>query len=258
MKGSIIMSANAFEKIKEGLAGIGVKPGDDLLIHSSFKSLGYVEGGIKTFVEAVISYLGDRGTLLMPALTYANVTPLNPVFDVRDTKSCVGAVSEFFRTYDGVRRSINATHSVCAYGFKRDEYVGTHINDDCPIGENSPLYKLHELGGKILMVGCSLRPNTSMHGVETKAGAPYILSDETRTYTLIDENDKKIHKDMRYHTISLNGFRQRYDRIEGLIDVAKGNILEAECFLMNSADVWKAGVEKIHKDTYFFVDKIEE
>ena len=77
------MKNESYYRIKEDLSRSGIKRGDDLLIHSSFKSLGGVEGGIKTLVEAILSYLGDRGTLLMPALSFAavnspedNYTPL--------------------------------------------------------------------------------------------------------------------------------------------------------------------------------------
>ena len=55
-----------YQKIKEDLFALGLAAGDSVLIHSSFKSMGTVEGGIQTFVEALLSVIGDTGTLIVP------------------------------------------------------------------------------------------------------------------------------------------------------------------------------------------------
>lgn len=248
----------SYNKIKEDLENLGIKKGDDVLVHSSFKSLGYVEGGIQTLIEAIISQLGDRGTLLFPTLSYRFVNPMEiPTFDIRNTPVCVGAIPEFFRTYDGVKRSMNPTHSVSAYGFRRDEYIKDHYKDNEPVGENSPFYLLSKFGGKVLMLGCSIKSNTSMHGVEEMAKVPYVLSDEPREYTLIDEDGNITKKDYYYHCMGQKGYSQRYDRLENLMEYKKGKVLEAECNVIDSAKMWEAGLKKIKEDTYYFTDKTE-
>ena len=133
--------------------------------HSSLRSLGPVPGGAETVVRGLVEALGPDGTLLMPALSYARVTPEQPLFDVRLTPSNVGALPETFRTRPGTLRSIHPTHSVCGVGRLAAELLGRHIEDRTPCGPRSPFHLLPEYGGQILMLGCGLRPNTSMHAV---------------------------------------------------------------------------------------------
>ncbi len=251
------MNNKSYRQVKEDLQTLGINKGDDLLIHASYKALGSVDGGIETLVLAILSQLGDRGTLLMPALSYDSVHAMDvPIFDIRNTPSCVGAVTEFFRNFPGVKRSMHPTHSVCTLGFKQDEYLNKHIFDSQPVGKNSPFAILPHFGGKILMLGCGTKPNTSMHGIEEYVKTPYILSDFTRTYTLVDENGVKTEKDYYVHYIRQNGYAQRYDRLENIMEMQSGKILQADCKLIDSAKMWKSAVEKLKDDVYYFTDNI--
>jgi len=58
------------EQLKKDLHALGIDNGDVILMHSSFKSLGELEGGAKTFFEGFMEVLGDAGTLILPALSY--------------------------------------------------------------------------------------------------------------------------------------------------------------------------------------------
>ena len=255
------MKNNDFFKIKEDLSLLGIKTGDDILVHSSFKSLGGVEGGIETVIEALLSVVGDNGTLLFPTLSFSTVNPEppinNPVFDVRNTPSCVGAMSNVFMGFDGVERSMHPTHSVAVLGARQKEYIETHGLDNEPVGINSPFFKLGQFGGKVLFMGCSTKSNTSMHGVEEYAKAPYVLSETTKRYVLIDKYGNRTEKDYYYHYIRQNGYVQRYDRLENIVNFCRGNILEAECAVVQCSEMWKAGAEKIKNDPYYFVDKVD-
>ena len=94
---------------------LGLRRGDMVLMHSSFRSLGPIEEGIGTLISELFNVLTDRGTLIVPTLNYAYAPEENPVFDVRKTRSCVGAVPEFFRQLPGVYRSLSPTHSAAAW-----------------------------------------------------------------------------------------------------------------------------------------------
>ena len=259
--GSKNMKNNDFFKIKEDLSLLGIKTGDDILVHSSFKNLGGVEGGIETVIEALLSVVGDNGTLLFPTLSFSTVNPEppinNPVFDVRNTPSCVGAMSNVFMNFEGVERSLHPTHSVAALGARQKEYIQNHELDNEPVGENSPFFKLGKLGGKVLFLGCSTKSNTSMHGVEEYAKAPYVLSENTRHYVIINKDGNRTEKDYYYHYIHQRGFAQRYDRLENIMNFQRGNVLKAECAVVDCEEMWKVGSEKIKSDPYYFVEKIE-
>lgn len=248
----------SFKKLISDLENIGIKKGDDVLIHMSYKSLGYVDGGIDTFLNSLKAVVGDRGTILFPTLSYRYVTSENPVFDARHTASCVGAVSNYFLKCEGVKRSFNPTHSVAAYGFRQNEYIAHHYLDDEPVGPNSPFSILPSFGGKVLMIGCGIKCNTSMHGVEEFAKVPYVLSDKKREYVLIDYDNKVTNKGYYYHDmVTGHKLAQRYDRLYDLMEYKKGNISEAESYLIDSAKMWEIASKKIKEDTYYFTDNIK-
>ncbi len=66
---------NDFLKLKEHIESLGIKNGDDVLIHSSYKSLGGGDEGRQTFFDMFFSVLGDSGTLLFPTLSFSTGNP---------------------------------------------------------------------------------------------------------------------------------------------------------------------------------------
>ena len=100
----------SFEKIKNDLLSLGVQPGDILMVHSSLKSMGQVEGGAETVIAALRAVLGEEGTLMLPALSYATSCK-DLYFSNLETPSCVGVIPETFRKMEGVRRTNHPTHS---------------------------------------------------------------------------------------------------------------------------------------------------
>ncbi|HOJ11263.1 MAG TPA: AAC(3) family N-acetyltransferase [Clostridiales bacterium] len=252
--------AECQKNISVSLNELGVKEGAIILVHSSLKSLGYVPGGPETVISGILDALGDKGTLLIPALSYkyVNADPDNPVFDVLNTPSNVGAFPEYFRERQGTIRSIHPTHSVCGTGFCADEILKDHILDTTPCGPNSPFRKLPEYGGKILFLGCGLRPNTSMHGVEELAEAPYLFKD-TRVYRIIHPDEHVTFMTSKLHYFNDHKLEQRYDRVESMLDgdeIKSGKILDANAYLIDASALWKKALEIMRKDPYYFVEEI--
>jgi aminoglycoside 3-N-acetyltransferase len=247
-----------YEILKDDLRAIGLTAADSVLIHSSFKSMGYVEGGIETVVSAILSVIGDNGTLIAPTLTFRDVSEENPVFDYLHTPSCVGAISEYVRNANGAIRSIHPTHSCASLGKYAAEYAKDHEKDNTPIGINSPFRKLPEYGGKILMLGCGAAPNTSMHGVEEKMNVPYVLPKEPKPYTVILP-DKTYTIPFYRHHIRQNGYAQHYARLADLMDgegMRCGMIHGAQSILFDASAVWKTGEKALRENPYYFVDYV--
>ena len=248
-----------YEIIKDDLKRLGLRRGDAVLMHSSYKSLGGLCGGIETLISAILSTIGDTGTLIVPTLSYAFVTAESPVFDHALTPSCVGAVSEYVRRLDGARRSIHPTHSCAAIGYKQDYYIDGHELDRTPVGENSPFYKLSEDGGKLLMLGCGIAPNTSMHGVEERFGAWYLLTEKPSPYTVIAGGESYTIP-FRRHNILQNGFVQCYKRLEEVLDaryMPSAEVHGATSYLIDSHEMWRAGLDALRRDELFFVKRCE-
>ena len=258
MKKDIISQIN---KIQNDLSLLGVKRGDLLLIHASYKSMGEIIGGAKTFFDAVLDYLGEDGTLVMPSLSYDRVGADSPCFNLYETPSCVGYLSEYFRTnVGGAVRSLHATHSCVAKGKLQSEIILNHEKDETPVGKNSPFTKVYKYNGKVLFIGCGTNPNTLMHGVEEIANPPYFLNRNKKVnYCLNDGCGNIINRESYVHKFKIDGHlvAQRYCKIENLLssgEIFKGKILNADSTLMLASAVWEKGVEKMKRDPFYFVE----
>ena len=87
------------EELKQQLRNVGLTGKETILIHSSMKAIGEVEGGADIVLDAWMEYFAE-GLLLLPTHTWANVNAQHPVYDYRNTPSCVG-LHPFF---SGVRK----------------------------------------------------------------------------------------------------------------------------------------------------------
>ena len=83
----------SFERLVSDFKSLGIKEGDVLLVHSSLSSMGNVEGGADTVIDALLEVLGKEGTLLFPAFSFSPCYKTS-YFSYKDTPSCVGKISE--------------------------------------------------------------------------------------------------------------------------------------------------------------------
>lgn len=249
------------EKFKTDLHNLGIKKGDSVMMHCSYKSLGE-KITPEDFFTAFMEVLGKDGTLVLPAFSYDNVNYENPVFDRDKTPSCVGFLPEYFRTkFPNVKRSLHATHSCSVLGKNTEYLIKNHQLDLTPVGENSPITKLPKLCGKILILGSHPDHNTALHGVEEKGNAPYIFDPNKTINYILKDGEKEINQISLRHDFRKQDcyYEQKYSRILDILsneDYSFGKVLNADCYLMNAKAVWDKGVEKLKKEPYFFVDKI--
>jgi len=252
--------AITLEAIKGGLADLGVGAGDVLMVHSDLRRLGPARDLVKLphcgadmVIDALIETVGPEGTLLMPALSYRYVNEAHPVFDARETPSCVGSIPEIFRRRPGTLRSVHPTHSLCGVGARAAELLRDHHLDTTPVGPRSALRRMRDRGGKVVMFGCGLRPNTSMHGVEELAEPPYLFGPAVR-YRLIHADGTETAMDCRRH--GFGDWQQRYDRLGPLLadeGMTTGKVLAATVHVLESRLIWERGLEALQRDPLFFV-----
>jgi len=162
-------------EIASDLQALGIKKGDVLFVHSSLKSLGWVDGGPETVIGALTDVLGQDGTLAMPAFSFDCFRPGTP-FDHEFSPSTVGLITETFRRQPGVLRSRHPTHSVAARGPQAQFIIAGHDETTSPCGRSGPFGKLYDLDADVLFLGCGLDCNTTLHAVEDWAGAPYLMT----------------------------------------------------------------------------------
>ncbi len=249
------MTENAYiQEMKSDLESLGVRSGGVLLVHSSLKSLGQVPGGAETVILGLLEALGPEGTLLIPALSYATVNADNPVFDVRNTPCCIGWIPEYFRTRNGTLRSVNPTHSVCGTGHKVISLLEDHYLDHTPVGPHSPFHLLKDYQGQILMLGCGLCPNTSMHGIEELVEPSYLFR-QMQNYQIIHEDGKETQMECRRHNFA--GWKQRYDRVAEVLsgdEIRQGKVRQADSYLIEATSLWDKAYQKLRVSPFFFVD----
>jgi len=237
-------------RLTHDLCAIGLRRGDVVLVHSSYRSLGIDHP--ETLIQALIQAIDDTGTLLFPALSYNQTPPT--IHSTLTTPSCVGFLAEYFRTRPGTQRSLHPTHSVCGIGARVGELLGDHGDDTTPCGPHSPFHKLLHRGGKILMLGCGLRPNTTMHAIEEYIRPPYLFG-EPLTYTLTDAAGNTFEKTYTPHDFA--GFVQRYDRVAALLDgrrLVPGRIGAASAYLIDAQALYQQALAQLSRDPFFFVE----
>ena len=178
------------DSLQADFSALGVKSGMVLLVHSSLSALGWVCGGVVAVIIALQEVLGETGTLVMPTHSTDLTEPSQwknppvpeswwPVIratmpayqpDLTPTRS-MGAIAETFRKQKGVLRSAHPHHSFCAYGHQAS-YITNNHSLELGLGEGSPLARLYDLGGFVLLLGVGHDSNTSMHLAEYRATFP--------------------------------------------------------------------------------------
>ncbi len=164
------------QQLKEQLESMGLKGDETILIHSSMKAIGAVDGGADTVLDAWMEYF-KNGLLLLPTHTWKTVNADNPVYNPYTTPSCVGLLTNMFMKRDGVIRSLHPTHSMSGYGKNAAEYLAGEEYNNTPCTPGGCYDRLKEVGGKVLLVGVGHERNTYIHSVEEVLNVPNRLSD---------------------------------------------------------------------------------
>ncbi len=179
--------------ITADLRAIGLSEGDTVIVHTSLKKVGFVVSGPKAVVEALMSVVTESGTVIMPAFTTDYTDPLDwrykppprdwaefvrsnlLPFDPATTPSHeAGAVAELFRTYPTVLRNDHPIVSYAAWG--RDaEFAVTGAELGMMDGETSPLARIYDLDGKVLLLGVGYGACTSIHLATRRQTDPPIM-----------------------------------------------------------------------------------
>lgn len=235
--------------LRAGLVSLGVRRGGVLLVHSSLSSLGYIGGGAETVIDALSDALGPEGTLVMPSHSWEAMEAGERVFNVRETPSCVGTISERFRRMKGVVRSLHPTHSVAALGPRAHELVVGHEQASTPCGAGSPYARLGEMNGQCLFLGVTLRAHTMYHTVEAMAGAAYLLKPSPDVFTIVDQHGMPRRVSVWRHEA---GVPRRFEQWESLLSSAgvlkAGYVGRARTLLLESPAFVEFMIDRVRRD----------
>lgn len=205
--------------VMSALSAVGLKKGQAVMVHTSLSSIGYVCGGAQTIIEALIETVGPEGTIMMPTQSWKNLDPEDgvhwtvpeeywqvirdnwPAYDKNITPTnTMGAVAEMFRSWPGVIRSDHPARSVAAWG-KHAQYLTSDHDLSNIFGEGSPIGKLYELNGAVLLIGVDYDKNTSIHLADVRAEYP--SKHNCIEHSAIIEDGKRVWKE--YETLFVDG-----------------------------------------------------
>ena len=189
------------EQLQEQIQAMGIQPTDTVLIHTSMRAIGPVAEGADGVIDAFCEYLSD-GLFLVPTHTWASVNPNAPIYDVKVSEPCIGALPcvAAFRT-DGVR-SLHPTHSVWAHGRDAEAFVRGEENATTPCPPGFLWDRLADANAKILLLGVKLDKNTFIHAIDELADLPDRLSAQPYALTVRDAQGRETTHPFRGHACS--------------------------------------------------------
>lgn len=169
------------------LRALGVRSGGITMVHTRMSAIGRVVGAAETVVRALLDALGPDGTLMAYAsweehVYHAEEWPEDhreaylaepPAFDLATSEAVRdhGRIPERVRTWPRAKRSAHPEASVVAVGPRAAWLTADHPTDDA-YGPESPLARLVEAEGQVLMLGAPLDTVTLLHHAEATARAP--------------------------------------------------------------------------------------
>jgi aminoglycoside 3-N-acetyltransferase len=188
------------------LKELGLREGQHIMVHTSLKAFGYICGGAQTIIEACIETIGTSGTVVMPTQSWKNLDPSSGVHwevseehwqSIRDywpaynkhitPTNTMGAVAEMFRTWPDVVRSDHPARSVAAWG-RLKEYITYNHDLSNIFGKGSPVGKLYDMDGLIVLMGVGYDKCTALHLADALATYPSKRNTIESSAILIDGN----------------------------------------------------------------------
>jgi aminoglycoside N3'-acetyltransferase len=232
-------------EVADQLRTLGVEAGGILLVHTSFRATRPVQGGPVGLIDALRDALGPEGTLVMPSWSGDDDAPFDPL--TTPAEPSLGVVAETFWRLPGVLRSDHAQAFAAAGPNAARITVGSlplppHIPE-------SPVGRVHDLGGQVLLLGVGHDADTTLHLAELLAGVPYrvpryctVLQDGRPVRIEYEEND---------HCCERFAFADEWLRARRL--QSEGRVGQAHARLARARDIVAVAREHLARDLLLFL-----
>jgi aminoglycoside 3-N-acetyltransferase len=227
----------------EQLLKFGVKRGGVLLVHTAFSQVKPVQDGPAGLIAALQAAVGPMGTLAMPSMSDDDDHP----FDPRNT-DCrgMGVVADTFWRLPGVLRS-DSPHAFAAIGPRAAEITAAHPVD-VPHGMDSPVGRIYELDGQVLLLGVGHDANTMIHLAENMAGVRYRVP----KYAMILRGAQPT----RYEYSEIDHCCQNFNLMDQWLDgerQSRGIIGHTEARLIRSRDIVETALGRLRENETVFL-----
>lgn len=232
------------KKLTQQLLDLGVIRGGVLLVHTAFSQVKPVEAGPVGLIAALLAALGPEGTLVMPSMADDDDHP----FDPRQTP-CIGmgVVANTFWQLPDVQRS-DSPHAFAAKGPQAGRITAPHPVD-VPHGLNSPVGRVYELGGQVLLLGVGHDANTTIHLAESLAGVRY----RRKAHVLLLKEGRVT----RFEYAEIDHCCQNFNLVDGWLEAEdlqrRGRVGYAEARLIRSRDIVRVVTEHVQRNETVFL-----
>jgi aminoglycoside 3-N-acetyltransferase len=236
-------------EIKEGLRDIGLGRGDAVEVHSSLRSLGWVEGGADAVIEALIAVVGPDGAVVMSCYAVSPPLPLTDAERARgiawkvrwlppDTRerTGMGVVADTFRWRPDVVCG-TGDYRVCAWG------------RDAAVHAAQGYAHLVAIDGWALLIGVDIGRCSSMHLGE-RVPIPRQI---TQRFELPEELARDYPEDewgIGYGSTPGDPWGTVWDRARRKGLIRQGRIGQAECALFRAGALVRIYEELRRSDPY--------
>lgn len=232
-------------EIVDQLRKLGVQPGGVLLVHASFRRVRPVEGGPLGLIEALRMALGPGGTLVMPSWSGVDDEPFDPASSPATPD--LGVVADTFWRLSDARRSDHP------FAFAAAGPLAQRVTSDpLPLPPHipaSPVGRVHELDGQVLLIGVGHDADTTLHLAELMAAVPY----GTPRYCTVIEHGSPVRVDYREndHCCERFSLADAWLGVKGL--QRKGRVGHAMARLVRSRDIVATALGHLARDPLIFL-----
>jgi aminoglycoside N3'-acetyltransferase len=226
--------------VVDQLRALGVEEGGVLLVHTSFRAVRPIEGGPEGLIDALQTTLGPEGTLVMPSWTGQDEEPFDP--ERTPSAEDLGITASLFWQRPETVRS-DHVFAFAASGPRASEIVSGPLPLPPHIPQ-SPVGRVHDLDGQVLLLGVNHDANTTIHLAEFLAAVPYRI----KHHVTILQNGRpmQIEYGENDHCCQRFTFADNWLRDRGL--QREGTIGHAHSRLIRSRDVVDVVIEQLRVD----------
>ncbi len=238
------------QDIAEDLSRLGVGEGDVVFLHSSLKSLGWVDGGAEAVVAAFLDAVGRAGLVIAPTFTFTFALGKMAMhaFDPKETPSRVGKITDTLWRHPDAHRSKHPTHSIAAIGARAEELVAGHERTST-FGRDGPYRRYVDWGAKVIFLGVDMRSNTTLHAIEDWLDMPYMAIEHA---VVKGPNGERQVVEVTKSPQGDRDFYRRGSKVERLLEgsgiVQRGKVGAADSILVPARDMVDVVLEGIYEE----------
>ena len=251
-------------EIVAGLKALGVETGDVVMVHSSAAAFGKVAGGGNGVIDAILEAVGPEGTTVIPTFTGVAIEKIDrPVLKM---VPYTGLIPAMCRKRPEFVKSTHPLYSVAAAGPMAEEIAELCDRYIFASAKGKFLWLMAERGGRVLLLGCTHKANSTIHLIEEFAGSDYKTQDKDY-WDLTVEAFLALPREKQAELLDIHmGCCMDYlavphfDAIDAPLRragaIRTATIGKALCHQMKMADLLRIGAEEIAKDPWFLVDRV--